>query len=309
MPTPKTVLITTDDHGDDDGEPQRVHDVGVAKMSRVVEPSSKACSRRATGQATGRRCSWPRARPARPTQQEQVPTRRRVRRRGAGRRPGVAAVGRAVERSSERQPRRTTRRWMTSSSDDHDERDDEQDRWPPRRRRRRLSFSMLLRMRTEVTSVLNGRLPDSSTSEPYSLTARANDSAAPAAMAGMRLGRTIRRKVVNRLAPERRRRLLDVAVELGEHRLHGAHDERQGDEQEGDEHRRRRVGDVDAERAVGPVERQQHQAGDDGGQGERDVDEHLERPLAEELVAHQHPGDERAHDDVDDGDQERRCRR
>ena len=48
-----------------------------------------------------------------------------------------------------------------------------------------LSFSMLLRMRTEVTSVWNGRLPDSSTSEPYSLTPRANESAAPAAMAGV----------------------------------------------------------------------------------------------------------------------------
>ena len=60
---------------------------------------------------------------------------------------------------------------------------------------------MLLRMRTEVTSVRKGRLPDSSTSDPYSLTARANDSAAPAAMAGVRLGSTTRRKIVNRLAP------------------------------------------------------------------------------------------------------------
>ena len=38
----------------------------------------------------------------------------------------------------------------------------------------RLSFSMLLRMRTDVTSVRSGRLPDNSTSEPYSLMARAN---------------------------------------------------------------------------------------------------------------------------------------
>ena len=51
---------------------------------------------------------------------------------------------------------------------------------------------------------------------------------------------------------------------------------------------------------VRPVERQQHQAGDDRRQGERDVDEDLERPLAEEVVAHQHPGDERAHHDVDE---------
>ena len=146
---------------------------------------------------------------------------------------------------------------------------------------------------------LNGRLPDSSTSEPYSLTARANDSAAPAAMAGVRLGSMMRRNMVNRLAPERRGRLLDLAVELGEHRLHGAHDERQRDEQEGEEDGRPGVGDVDAERAARPVERQQHEPGDDRRQGEGDVDQHLEHPLAEELVAHEHPGDERAHHDVD----------
>jgi len=65
----------------------------------------------------------------------------------------------------------------------------------------RLSFSMLLRMRTDVTSVLKGRFPDNSTSDPYSLTARANDNAAPAAIAGEILGSTMRRNVVNRLAP------------------------------------------------------------------------------------------------------------
>ena len=65
----------------------------------------------------------------------------------------------------------------------------------------RLSFSMLLSTRTDVTSVRIGRLPDSSTSEPYSLTPRANDSAAPAAIAGVSAGRMMRRKIVNRLAP------------------------------------------------------------------------------------------------------------
>ena len=60
---------------------------------------------------------------------------------------------------------------------------------------------MLLRMRTDVTSVWNGRLPESRTSEPYSLTPRAKDRAAPAAMAGARLGRMTRRNVVTLLAP------------------------------------------------------------------------------------------------------------
>ena len=55
--------------------------------------------------------------------------------------------------------------------------------------------------RTDTTSVLKGRLPLSSTSEPYSEIARANESAAPAAIAGTRLGRMIRRKIVSRPAP------------------------------------------------------------------------------------------------------------
>ena len=46
-----------------------------------------------------------------------------------------------------------------------------------------------------------GRLPDSSTSEPYSLIARAKASAAPAAIAGTSEGRITRRNVVSRLAP------------------------------------------------------------------------------------------------------------
>ena len=51
---------------------------------------------------------------------------------------------------------------------------------------------------------------------------------------------------------------------------------------------------------LGPVERQQHQAGHDGGQGEGHVDDHLEDALAREVVAHQHPGDEGAHHHVDE---------
>nr|WP_198526239.1 hypothetical protein [Cellulosimicrobium sp. MM] len=54
-----------------------------------------------------------------------------------------------------------------------------------------------------------------------------------------------------------------------------------------------------------PVQREQHETGDDRGERERDVDEHLEEPLAGEPVAHEDPRDERAHDDVDGGHGER----
>ena len=65
----------------------------------------------------------------------------------------------------------------------------------------RLPFSMNVSTRTETTSVWNGRLPESSTSDPYSEIARANDRAAPAVIAGVRLGRMIRRRIVTRVAP------------------------------------------------------------------------------------------------------------
>ena len=59
---------------------------------------------------------------------------------------------------------------------------------------------------------------------------------------------------------ERRRRLLDLLVELDQHRLHRAHDERERHEQQRDDHRAPREGEVDAERAVGPVQREQRSA-------------------------------------------------
>ena len=80
-------------------------------------------------------------------------------------------------------------------------------------------------------------MPESSTSEPYSLIARANESAAPEVIAGARLGRMIIRKTVNRLAPERGRGLLHLGLELDQHRLHRADDERQRDEQEREDDR------------------------------------------------------------------------
>ena len=65
----------------------------------------------------------------------------------------------------------------------------------------RLPFSMNVSTRTDATSVLPGRLPESSTREPYSLMPRAKERAAPAAIAGISDGRITRRNVVNRLAP------------------------------------------------------------------------------------------------------------
>ena len=56
------------------------------------------------------------------------------------------------------------------------------------------------------------------------------------------------RTVCQRRGAERRRGFLDLAARFLEHRLHGAHDERQADEHQRDEDAERREGDLDAER-------------------------------------------------------------
>src|SRR6476661_9417674 len=56
-------------------------------------------------------------------------------------------------------------------------------------------------MRTEATSVEYGRLPDNSTSDPYSLMPRAKLRAAPEVIAGANAGMIKVRNVVKRDAP------------------------------------------------------------------------------------------------------------
>ena len=75
-------------------------------------------------------------------------------------------------------------------------------------------------------------LPETITMLPNSPHARANDSSAPAAMAGRIAGSTTLRKVVQPLAPSVRRGLLLGGIELQQHGLHGAQHERQGDDQQ-----------------------------------------------------------------------------
>ena len=59
-------------------------------------------------------------------------------------------------------------------------------------------------MKTDATSVLNGRLPAMSTSAPISPTARAKASATPERMPGRMFGRTMLRKTRSSLAPSER---------------------------------------------------------------------------------------------------------
>ena len=126
-----------------------------------------------------------------------------------------------------------------------------------------LSLSIWQKMNTDATSVLNGRLPVISTSEPNSPTARANASADAGEDRRAEAGRMTRRKVVKLRGPERRGRLLHLPVELDQDRLHRPDDERQRHEQQRQHDGEARVGHVDAERAARPVQREQGQAGHD----------------------------------------------
>ena len=107
------------------------------------------------------------------------------------------------------------------------------------------------------------------TSEPISPTARAKASATPERIPGRMFGRTTRRKTVTSDAPSERAACSISRVELEEHRLHGAHDERERDEEEREDDRRARERDVDPDGRRRPVEREERQAGDDRRQRER----------------------------------------
>ena len=108
----------------------------------------------------------------------------------------------------------------------------------PPRRRPGSSCSMSPKTCSEATSVSNGMLPAISTIEPNSPSARANARPAPPRMAGTSVRQDDAAEGRQRRGPERGRRLLRLAVELDQHRLHRAHDERQRHEQQ--RHRRSR---------------------------------------------------------------------
>ena len=88
------------------------------------------------------------------------------------------------------------------------------------------------KMCTDAISVLNGRLPEISTTEPNSPTARAKREAGAGDDRRQQAGQHDAAEHREAAGAERAGGLLHVAVELHEHGLHGAHHERQGDEQQ-----------------------------------------------------------------------------
>ena len=117
-------------------------------------------------------------------------------------------------------------------------------------------------------------------------------------------GRTTRRKMVELRGAERPGRLLHVLVELVQDGLHGSNDERERHEEQREHDRRASERDVDADRRSGAVQRQEHEARDDGGQRERQVDHRVDEALAAKVVSDEDPRDQGADDAVDQGDHE-----
>ena len=101
---------------------------------------------------------------------------------------------------------------------------------------------------------------------------------------------------------------LDLARNVRQHRLQGAHHEGQGDEGQRQGDAQRGVGDLEAQlggeladQTGWRIQRGEGDAGDGGGQGEGQVDHRFDDLATGEGVAHQHPGQQGTDHAVDDG--------
>ena len=88
--------------------------------------------------------------------------------------------------------------------------------------------------------------------DPYSPTARAKASPAPASTDGSTLGRITRRRTWRRVGTEGGGGVLDLGIELGQHRLDAAHAERQGHEEQRGGDAEAGAGQVDVEGLLTP---------------------------------------------------------
>ncbi len=79
-------------------------------------------------------------------------------------------------------------------------------------------------------SVRIGMLPEMNTTEPYSPSARAKASAKPVSIAGSSAGAITRLNGLQAARAKSSRGFLEFRVQVLEHRLDGAHHERQADE-------------------------------------------------------------------------------
>ena len=103
-------------------------------------------------------------------------------------------------------------------------------------------------MSSGAISVIIGMLPAMKITEPYSPSARAKASAKPVSSAGSTRREDHAAEGLPAGRAERGGGFLELGLEVLEHRLHGAHHERQADEGQRHQHAERRERDLDAER-------------------------------------------------------------
>ena len=152
------------------------------------------------------------------------------------------------------------------------------------------------------------------TTEPYSPSARANASAKPVSSAGRQHRKNHAPENLPAVRAEARGGFLKFRIEIFEHRLHGADDERQADERERDENAELRVGNLDAQRrepcanpAVRRIQRRQRDARDGGRQRERQIHQRVHNLFSEKIVAHQNPRDDESENRIDERGEKRRA--
>ena len=161
---------------------------------------------------------------------------------GRGRRP-------LRRHASHRRPLRASASWSEIDREQRAEGEHQHGQRRSRRRRHSRTRSSLMTISSGAISERIGMLPAMKITEPYSPTARAK-----ARREAGEQGRRDRRQDDADGAPpgagaERRGGLLDLGVEVLQHRLHRADDERQADEDQRDQDAERRVGDLDRQAA------------------------------------------------------------
>ncbi len=143
----------------------------------------------------------------------------------------------------------------------------------------RSSFSMSVRIHCDDTSVSPGTAPPIE-HHGAELADRAGEGQAGAGQQRrQQRGQDHLAEDGDVVGAQRGGRLLDLAVEFQQHRLHRADHERQRDEQQRDTDAPLGVLQVKVHWAVRAVQRQHHQAGHDGRQRERQIDDRR-RPAA-----------------------------
>src|SRR3954447_19960884 len=152
-------------------------------------------------------------------------------------------------------------------------------------------------IRTGAISDTYGVFPAMKITDPYSPTARAKASVKPVRTAGTRGGKSAVQHRARAGGPERGRSLLELTIDLGNERLHGANRERQADKDQRDKDAQRRKCDLQAERrdeapdpAIRGIERGEGDPGDRGRQRKGQVDCGVQKLAPGKMVTCQNPG-------------------